>query len=66
MISARALVERHKKTELLAQFFAGEWPRSMQLYGTDPHYTAEATRVISWARDASTTSISTSAVRCRR
>jgi nifR3 family TIM-barrel protein len=44
MIAARGLVEGNKKTEWLSQFFDGEYPRSNQLYGTDPRYLGEATR----------------------
>ena len=42
MITARALVEGHRKTRKLAEFGAGERPRSIQLYGTDPTYLAKA------------------------
>ncbi len=42
MITARALVEGHRKTLKLAEFGAGEHPRSIQLYGTDPTYLAKA------------------------
>ena len=42
MITARALVEGNAKTLRLAGFDAGESPRSLQLYGVDPHYVAEA------------------------
>jgi nifR3 family TIM-barrel protein len=44
MITARALVEGNRKTLLLASFAAGESPRSLQLYGVDPHYVGEAVR----------------------
>ena len=44
MITARGLVEGHAKTRKLAGFAPDETPRSLQLYGTDPHYTAEAVR----------------------
>ncbi|MBI1852828.1 MAG: tRNA-dihydrouridine synthase, partial [Planctomycetes bacterium] len=44
MLTARGLVEGHKKTEKLAQFGADENPRSLQLYGTDPTYLGEAAR----------------------
>ena len=37
MITARALVEGHRKTLKLAEFGPGETPRSIQLYGTDPN-----------------------------
>jgi nifR3 family TIM-barrel protein len=42
MITARALVERNAKTLRLAGFDADERPRSLQLYGVDPHYVGEA------------------------
>jgi nifR3 family TIM-barrel protein len=42
MITARALVERNAKTMKLASFDPDETPRSLQLYGVDPHYVGEA------------------------
>ena len=42
MITARPLVEGHPKTLRLAGFGPGERPRSLQLYGVDPHYLGEA------------------------
>ena len=42
MITARALVERNEKTLRLAGFDPDERPRSLQLYGIDPHYAGEA------------------------
>lgn len=42
MITARALVERNTKTMQLASFAPDEQPRSLQLYGVDPHYVGEA------------------------
>jgi nifR3 family TIM-barrel protein len=42
MITARALVERNAKTLKLSGFNPEERPRSLQLYGTDPHYVGEA------------------------
>ena len=42
MITARALVEGHKKTLKLAEFGPDEKPRSIQLYGTDPIYLGKA------------------------
>jgi nifR3 family TIM-barrel protein len=42
MITARALVEGHRKTLKLAEFGPGESPRSIQLYGTDPVYLGKA------------------------
>jgi nifR3 family TIM-barrel protein len=46
MITARALVERNEKTLRLAEFDPDESPRSMQLYGVDPHYVGEAVRLL--------------------
>ena len=42
MITARALVEGNAKTLRLAGFSPDESPRSLQLYGVDPHYVSEA------------------------
>ncbi|MEO2104384.1 MAG: tRNA-dihydrouridine synthase family protein, partial [Actinomycetota bacterium] len=44
MVTARALVEGHEKSWDLARFHPAEKIRSLQLYGTDPHYVAEAVR----------------------
>ncbi|NHI17044.1 tRNA dihydrouridine synthase DusB [Microbacterium excoecariae] len=46
MITTRALVERNEVTMRLIQHHESETPRSIQLYGVDPHYTAEAARII--------------------
>lgn len=46
MITARALVERNAKTLRLSEFDADESPRSLQLYGVDPHYVGEATKML--------------------
>ncbi|MGI9623076.1 MAG: tRNA dihydrouridine synthase DusB [Acidimicrobiales bacterium] len=46
MITARALVERHRKTLKLAEFGPGETPRSIQLYGTEPSSLAAAVRML--------------------
>jgi nifR3 family TIM-barrel protein len=46
MITARALVYGNRKTLLLASFGPEESPRSLQLYGVDPHYLGEAVRVL--------------------
>lgn len=46
MIAARPLVERREKSLLLASFAPDETPRSLQLYGVDPHYVGEAVRVL--------------------
>ena len=46
MITARALVERNPKTMHLAGFDPDESPRSLQLYGVDPHYVGEATKLL--------------------
>lgn len=44
MVTARALVEGHRTSWELARFHPSERVRSLQLYGTDPHHTAEAVR----------------------
>jgi nifR3 family TIM-barrel protein len=44
MITARPLVEGNRKTLKLADFGPGETPRSLQLYGIDPHYVGEAVK----------------------
>src|SRR2546426_12668205 len=44
MINARPLVDGRDKTLKLADFGPGESPRSLQLYGTDPYYVAEAVK----------------------
>jgi len=44
MITARPLVEGQRKTLRLADFGPEESPRSLQLYGVDPHYVGEAVR----------------------
>lgn len=44
MVTARPLVERREKTLKLAAFGPGESPRSLQLYGVDPHYVGEAVK----------------------
>ncbi|MEM7609774.1 MAG: tRNA-dihydrouridine synthase, partial [Myxococcota bacterium] len=44
MITARPLVEGNEKTLKLADFGEGETPRSLQLYGVDPHYVGEAVK----------------------
>jgi nifR3 family TIM-barrel protein len=46
MITARALVERNEKTLRLAEFDPDESPRSLQLYGVDPHYVGEAVKLL--------------------
>ena len=48
MITARALVEGNEKTLRLAGFSPEEKPRSLQLYGVDPHYVGEA---VAWLVD---------------
>ena len=42
MVTARALVEGNERSRRLAGFAPGESPRSLQLYGTDPHAIAAA------------------------
>jgi nifR3 family TIM-barrel protein len=44
MITARALVEGARKARKLADFGPDETPRSLQLYGVDPHFVGEAVR----------------------
>src|SRR2546426_8711181 len=44
MINARPLVDGQGKTLKLADFGPDESPRSLQLYGTDPYYVAEAVK----------------------
>src|SRR5258706_12561092 len=44
MITARGLVEGHRKTLHLADFGPDESPRSIQLYGVEPASLGEATR----------------------
>ncbi len=44
MITARPLVEGREKTLKLADFGPNEQPRSLQLYGVDPHYVGEAVK----------------------
>jgi nifR3 family TIM-barrel protein len=46
MITARPLVEGREKTLRLAGFGPEETPRSLQLYGVDPHYVGEAVRLL--------------------
>jgi nifR3 family TIM-barrel protein len=46
MITTRALVERDSMTMHMITFDQGESPRSMQLYGVDPHTMGEAVRMI--------------------
>ena len=46
MITARALVERNEKTMRLSEFDPDESPRSLQLYGVDPHYVGESVRLL--------------------
>jgi len=44
MITARPLVMGNRKTLKLADFGPDESPRSLQLYGVDPHYVSEAVK----------------------
>ena len=44
MISARPLADGREKTLKLADFGLNETPRSLQLYGIDPHYVREAVK----------------------
>ncbi len=44
MITARPLVMGNRKTLKLADFGPDETPRSLQLYGVDPHFVSEAVK----------------------
>jgi len=44
MVTARPLVEGRQRALKLADFGPDESPRSLQLYGVDPHYVGEAAR----------------------
>ncbi|MCZ7629505.1 MAG: tRNA-dihydrouridine synthase [Microthrixaceae bacterium] len=44
MVTARALVEGHAASWELTRFHPSEEVRSLQLFGTDAHYTGEAVR----------------------
>jgi nifR3 family TIM-barrel protein len=46
MITSRGIVERDRKTLHMLQFDPGETVRSVQLYGTDPYYMAEAAKIL--------------------
>ncbi len=46
MITSRAVVERNAKTAAMTTFGADESPRSLQLYGVDPHVVGEAVRIL--------------------
>ena len=46
MITARPLVEGRERTLKLADFGPEESPRSLQLYGVDPHYVGEAVQIL--------------------
>ena len=46
MITSRGIVERDAKTMGMLQFDPGETTRSVQLYGTDPFYMAEAAKIL--------------------
>ncbi|KQQ64673.1 tRNA dihydrouridine synthase DusB [Microbacterium sp. Leaf320] len=46
MITSRALVERNETTMRLIRHHESETPRSVQLYGVDPHTISEAVRII--------------------
>jgi len=46
MVTSRALVERNAETLRMVTPAAGEWPRSVQLYGVDPAVIAEAVRIL--------------------
>ncbi len=46
MITTRALVERDPETMTMIEFGPEESPRSLQLYGVDPHYVGEAVTML--------------------
>nr|WP_315269544.1 tRNA dihydrouridine synthase DusB [Microbacterium lemovicicum] len=46
MITSRALVERNDTTMRLIRHHESETPRSIQLYGVDPHTMSEAVRIL--------------------
>ena len=46
MITSRALVERNVETMRLIEFGPDEQPRSLQLYGVDPHVVGEAVKIL--------------------
>ncbi|MGB2969404.1 MAG: tRNA-dihydrouridine synthase, partial [Candidatus Nanopelagicales bacterium] len=46
MITSRALVEDNERTRQMASFDPDESPRSIQLYGVDPHTVAAAVRIL--------------------
>ena len=46
MVTARALIERREETFRLIKPAPGEWPRSVQLYGTDPNVMRAAVTMI--------------------
>ncbi|MFQ5652129.1 MAG: tRNA dihydrouridine synthase DusB, partial [bacterium] len=46
MVTAKLLSERHPYTMKLAAFGADEQPRSVQLYGIDPYFVGEATKLL--------------------
>jgi nifR3 family TIM-barrel protein len=46
MITSRGLVEGDESTRRMLAFDAGEAVRSVQLYGVDPRYVGEATRIL--------------------
>ena len=46
MVTARPLVQRVARTMALASFGINESPRSIQLYGTDPHWLSEAVKYL--------------------
>ena len=65
MITARGLVDGNAKTVRHSRFEPDESPRSIQLYGTEPESMRSAVRLLV-DETGSTTSTSTSAVRCQR
>ncbi len=46
MVTSRALVERNAETLRMARFHPSERPRSLQLYGVDPHVVGQAVQMV--------------------
>jgi nifR3 family TIM-barrel protein len=46
MVTTVGLVERNPKTRKMIHFEPDEQPRSVQLYGVDPHYVGRAVRIV--------------------
>ncbi len=46
MVTARLIAQGHTYTTQIAEFAPDESPRSLQLYGVDPHFVGEAVKVL--------------------